>query len=104
MPMALWKPDLIVELTLLPSASGGRAGPTPSAWFGCPVSISGEYLDARFDLTTVGGVALGQAIQVPLKFIFPEFAMPQITVGQVLTLYAGRIIGHARVISVHAGA
>ena len=103
--MALWTPDLLVELTLLPTTEGGRSGATPSTWFACPVLLApGEYFDARFDLTGVGSILPGQVAQVPVKFLFPERAMPLVSAGQVVSLWEGRTIGHAKVLSIHGGA
>ena len=60
----------------------------------------GEYFDARFDVTAVGSLLPGQVAQVPVKFLFPERAMPLVTAGQVFSLWEGRTIGHAKVLSV----
>lgn len=102
--MALWKPDLLVEIDLLPTSEGGRTGLTPETWFGCPVAISSEYFDARMDLTAVGSIAPGQHVQAPLKFLSPELTMPRVAVGQVLELWEGRTIGHATILAVYARA
>jgi hypothetical protein len=97
-------PDLLVDIELLPTHLGGRVGPTLPDRFGCPVSIDGEYFDARFDLSAHGSLLPGHSLQaVPLKFLSPHLALPLITVGKVMPLWEGRTIGHAKVTSIQRG-
>ena len=37
--------DVIARVTLYPTAEGGRRGPTPDQWFGCPFGVNGEWFD-----------------------------------------------------------
>ena len=98
--MALWKSDAVIELSLLTAEDGGRSGPTPTSWFGCPMAIDGRYFDARIDLTNVGSISPGDTVEVPIRFLEAGVALPLLTVGKVFSLWEGRIIGHAKVLSI----
>lgn len=99
--MALWAPDALVELRLFPTDSGGRAGPTSTAWWGCPLSIDGDLYDARFDLSEIAPLRPGQSRIVPLKFLNRDLVMPRIAEGQELRVWEGRVIGEATVLTLY---
>ncbi len=97
--MALWAPDALVELRLFPSHAGGRAGPTSTAWWGCPLSIDGELFDARFDLSEMEPLWPGESRVVPVKFLSLNLVRPLIAEGQELRVWEGRCIGEATVLT-----
>lgn len=99
--MALWPPDAVVELRLLPSDAGGRAGPTPAGWWGCPLSIDGDLFDARFDLSEMGAMLPGESRVVPVKFLCADLVRLRLIVGHELRVWEGGIIGDAKVLVLH---
>lgn len=99
--MALWPPDAVVELRLLPSDAGGRAGPTPAGWWGCPLSINGDLFDGRFDLSETGLLWPGESRVVPVKFLSPDLVRPRIAVGQELRIWEAGFIGEATVLALY---
>ena len=100
--MALWKPDILAEISLLPTQAGGRKDPTPVTWLGCPVQVDGKYFDARIDLSELGPVEPGQTVRVPLKFLCPEVALVHFVAGKVFALWEGRVIGSGKVLTAYA--
>lgn len=99
--MALWAPDALVELRLFPSDAGGRAEPTSTAWWGCPLSIDGDLFDARFDLSEIKPLQPGEARVVPVKFLNRDLVKRRITEGQELRVWEGRFIGEATVLTLY---
>jgi len=99
--VALWAPDALVELRLFPPDAGGRAGPTSTAWWGCPLSIDGELFDGRFDLSEIEPLQPGESRVVPVKFLRPDLVEPRIAEGQKLRVWEGRFIGEATVLSLY---
>lgn len=97
-----WKPDFLAEFALLSSEEGGRHGPTPSEWFGCPLGFEGEYFDVRFDLENVGSVKPGGTAVAPGKFLSPQLIKHRLVVGSQFTLWEGRIIGTGKVLDIYA--
>lgn len=97
--MALWPPDLIVEMSLTATEHGGRKTSIEADWYGCPVDVGGRYFDARFDLSAAGPIAPGTTTVAPLKFLDSE-VVRHVVIGQELTLWEGRVIGKATVTEV----
>lgn len=99
--MALWAPDALVELRLFPSEAGGRAGPTLTDWWGCPLSIDGDLFDGRFDLPEMEPLRPGESRVVPVKFLSPDLVRTRIAKGQELRVWEGRFIGEATVLTLY---
>ena len=97
----LWKPDIVAELTFLPTAEGGRKGPTPPDFFGCPFGFGGEYFDVRFDLSEIGSIAPGASVRAPAKFLNPKLIKDRLSVGSEFILWEGRVIGRGRVLEIN---
>jgi len=89
----LWQPDFVADIKLLPTANGGRSGPTPAEWFGCPLGYEGEFFDVRFDLTAIGSLTPGGVAIVPGKFLSPELIKHRLKAGSKFTLWEGKTIG-----------
>lgn len=97
------KPDATVEIEMLPTANGGRAGATPPNQFGCVFELGGEYYDCRLDLTSSGPLIPGQSANVPLAFLFPEKVVPRLMEGAQFHLWEGHTIatGHVKSVIKH---
>jgi hypothetical protein len=94
-------PNITAQVSLLPSAEGGRKGPTPPDVFGCPVGISGEFFDMRIDLSMVGPLRPGTSAEVPIRFLRPDLVVPLLHPGDTFTLWEGRTIGTGKVLRIH---
>ena len=81
--------DAIVDLELLSKEEGGRSGPTPSTFLGCPFGIDGEYFDCRLLLWEVGALSPGARALVPVVFLSPLLVVPKKSAG-VLPSRCGR--------------
>jgi len=71
----------------------------------CPVFLGAQREkanDCAFFLDQVEGRAEpgGESIMVPIKFFFPELISDRLRVGAKLTLWEGRDIGEAEVLTV----
>ena len=100
-----WVPDIIADVRLLPTVEGGRGGPTPSDFFGCPfIMPNGDYHDARMDLGMHGSLAPGEAARLSIKFLNPKTALSKLSIGSVLQLWEGKVIGEATVVDISSGA
>jgi hypothetical protein len=94
----LWEPDIIADVVLLPTHSGGRQFPLVGEWFGCPLIMpNGDLHDGRLDLSNHGSLAPGDRGLLPIKFLYPEDVMVKITVGSVMQLWEMQVIGSATV-------
>ena len=96
----LWQPDIIAQITLLPTSAGGRQGPTPTEIFGCPLGFGDQHFDVRFDLTAIGSVSPGETVQVPGKFLSPDLIKNRLRVGSQFTLWEGKKIGEGKILEV----
>lgn len=96
----LWQPDIIAQVTLLPTFEGGRKSATPSNYFGCPLGFENEYFDVRLDLSEVGSVAPGDTVRVPAKFVCPDLIKSRFSVGSIFILWEGKKIGEGKVLEV----
>ena len=99
----LWEPDAIVELELLSRSAGGRSGPTPSTFLGCPFGIEGEYFDCRLDFSDTGPLSPGGKARVPVVFLSPSLVIPRLRPGTAFTLWEGKIIGQGLVVEILRG-
>jgi len=93
-----WAPQFVAELTFLPTSDGGRKGPTPADWFGCPLQFESARYDVRFDLSHSGPIKPGDTVQVPGRFLVPDLILSKLKVGSVFQLWELQVIAHGRVI------
>ena len=101
----LWEPDIIADVALRPTSEGGRSGPTPEEWFGCPFVVpNGDQHDGRMDLSGHGPLAPGEKARLPIKFLAPEVVLPKIELGSVLLLWEMGVIGNATVVEIRENA
>lgn len=85
--------DLIATITLRPTNAGGRRGPTPPGSFKVRRVIEEHSFDARLNLESVGPIAPGDTVTVPVNFLDPDIARRYCFVGQRLILKELRAIG-----------
>jgi hypothetical protein len=96
-------PDAIARVTLYSTSAGGRKGPTPSDFYGCPLLFEGEsgYYDARFILEKHGPLKPGEAAEVPMTFLLRDF-VPRVRPGQRFTMREVRNIGEGEIVAILA--
>jgi hypothetical protein len=101
----LWKPDILAEVYLFPTESGGRSEPLHSSlqYFGCPIEFEGEMFDVRFDLSEkASGLMPGTTAELNAKFLSPELIKPRLKVGDEFRLWDGKFFGKGKVLSVQS--
>lgn len=92
-------PDFIANVTLFPSAEGGRKGATPTRVFGCPLSFEGRFFDCRMLLGSVGALLPGEEKEVPIKMLDFDAVRSMIKNGTRFEIWEGRVIGEGIVMS-----
>jgi hypothetical protein len=93
-------PQLIADVTLYPTGNGGRRGPTPSEWFGCPCKVNRDDLqgwDCRI-LLQGQPMSPGDTRRVGFIFLSPEQAVDIFRAAGTFYLWEGGIIGEAKVV------
>lgn len=93
------KPEIAVEVSLLPTERGGRQNPISEGEYRCVLSVGEENFSARFYIPQQGLI-----FEVPRKlyvqFLYPEMALPFFSVGTSFSVWEGKIIGNGKVIEV----
>jgi hypothetical protein len=92
-------PQIFAEVTLYATKQGGRQGPTPPHWFGCPCKLAKDdphAWDCRI-LLHGSPMAPGETRRVGIAFLSPDEALPEILRAGKFFLWEGRIIGEATV-------
>jgi hypothetical protein len=90
-------PEIVAHVRLFPTSEGGRAGPTPSDQFGCPLVVGDKMFDCRMLLSEVGPLYPGQSALVPIKFLSPDLAMPLLSIGSRFHIWDGKVVGEGEV-------
>jgi|SRR5215470_4254810 len=96
-------PEIVADIQFLSTADGGRKGPTPDHVFGCPLEYAGELFDCRLDLSGIGPISPGQAVTVPIQFVFPRLVLPRLRVGSAISLWEMGTIARGTVARIIAG-
>jgi hypothetical protein len=86
------QPDIIATVNFYATEAGGRKGPTPQHFFGCPLEFEGQKFDCRLFISKVGALAPGATAKLPIAFLFPELIKPRLKVGSRFTLWEMRTI------------
>lgn len=92
--------QLFAEVTLYPTAQGGRKGPTAANWYGCPCKLNKGDLQAWDCRLLLQGRPLepGDTRRVEIIFLSPEQAIPLFRGAGKFYLAEGRIVGEATII------
>lgn len=78
--------DIVANLTLLPTNSGGREGPTPPSELRCIMTIEDKNFSVVVHLEQTGSIVPGQTIDVPISFLFLDLAKKYCSVGRHFSL------------------
>lgn len=84
--------DILVSLSLLPTASGGRHGPTPAGHFNCLMTVGEQNFDVRLHLEKIGSISPGQKTRVPISFLNLKLARKHCSVGKRFSLREAKVI------------
>ena len=91
-------PEIIVEITLLPSAAGGRTGTILQGEYRGVLGVGSENFSVRFFVPLENGFSPSQTQQFGVQFLAPEAALPHFPVGSAFSVWEGRAIGNGRVL------
>lgn len=92
-------PDIRLTLRFLSPAEGGRSAAVEGQHYHCPLFVDGQGFDCRL-LLDGKKLELGIEYEVPVKFLFPELALPKLEVGKEVSLWEGRTVAHGVVVNV----
>jgi hypothetical protein len=93
-------PEIVVEITLLPSEAGGRESAIPKGEYRGVLGVGAENFSVRFFVSFDHGFSPNQPQRFGVQFLFPEAALPYFPIGTVFTVWEGRVIGNGQVLEV----
>lgn len=93
------KPDAIISVRFFTTNEGGRKTAIQGNFYGCPLFVGNESFDCRL-LLDGKCLELGEFYEVPIKFLFPEIALPMIQEGKNVTLWEGKVVATAKIIKI----
>jgi hypothetical protein len=90
--------DAIIRVRLKKAAEGGRQGPIVIGRvpYACALVLDGEAFDCRV-LVVDRTLQLGEAYELPVKFLNPVLVGPRLVPGKSLTLWEGKDIATGEV-------
>jgi hypothetical protein len=93
-------PRFIADVTLYPAEQGGRGGPTPPDWFGCPCKAAMDAVQAWDCRIMLSGRAMkpGETRRVEIMFLSPDEAVPAFRKADKFFLWEGRVIGEGKLV------
>ena len=91
------KPDAKINVRFFTTPEGGRTTAVEGQFYGCPLFVDNEAFDCRL-LLEGRRLELGTTYEVPVKFLFPELALPKLAVGKEVLLWEGRNVARGQVI------
>jgi len=95
------QPEALVQVRMLPSARGGRDGPTPANEYGCIMVIDGINLDVRLRVDRAGPLRPGETVDVEVNFLNPDLARRYLKVGKTFRLRETTVIGDGEIIKIY---
>ena len=94
------KLEILARVTFYVTEEGGRKGPTPPTWFGCPFFMDDQMNDCRLLLDGIGSISPGQTVDVPIVFLFPKLVVDRLKVGRKFKLWDMGIIAEGEILEV----
>lgn len=94
------KPEIIVEITLSTTESGGRTAPIQQGEYRGILSVGEDSFSVRFFVPLKNGMTPSQTQRFGVQFLAPEAALQFFSVGTNFTVWEGRVIGHGKVLEV----
>jgi hypothetical protein len=93
-------PEIIVEITLLPSEAGGRKGAIQHGEYRGVLGVGSENFSVRFFVPLKDGFSPNQTQRFGVQFLVPDGALPHFPVGAEFSVWEGRVIGNGQVLEV----
>jgi translation elongation factor EF-Tu-like GTPase len=94
-------PDVEADITLFPTADGGRQGPALSGYRPAHKVLDDYFTTGVHDYIDCDKVLPGQTVRGTITFITPEVYPHCLWVGREIDMYeGGRLIGRARIIKI----
>lgn len=93
------KPDIIINVRFFTTAEGGRSTAVEGQFYACPLFVENEGFDCRL-LLEGRRLELGSTYEVPVKFLYRELALPELTVGKEVLLWEGRNVAKGQVVKI----
>jgi hypothetical protein len=90
-------PEITIKVRFLKPEEGGRTTPVGGIFYACPIFIHGEGFDCRL-LLDGRILGLGEEYEVPVKFLFPDLALPKMDIEGEIFLWEGRIIASGNIV------
>jgi hypothetical protein len=96
------QPDIVCEVTFVPSKEGGRKWPLPRAIHGCMFEVNKQCFECVLLLPTEksGPVRPGDTVSIGIKFLWPEHVRGILHVGMRFGLREARKIACGTVLAV----
>jgi hypothetical protein len=103
--MAVPHPEIAARVHFLATADGGKTVTIPASadHYSVPMCIDAEHFDVRLKPLVPQDIAPGDTLDVEMQFLFPELALPRVSVGTTFTLWEGRTIASGTVTGVLRG-
>lgn len=92
------EPQLVADLTFLPTARGGRHGPTSTGAYGCVYQLAAENWDCRI-LVGSEPISPGETRRAGLIFLSGDAAAKRVRAAGKFALWEGRVIGSGVVVT-----
>jgi hypothetical protein len=91
------KPDIIINVRFFTPSEGGRTTSVGGRFYACPLFIDGEGFDCRL-LLDGKSIKLGEACDIPVKFLYQDLALKKSAIGKEIFLWEGKIIAKGSII------
>jgi hypothetical protein len=93
--------DILARVRFLPTAEGGRKGPTPPNRLGLGFHFDGALYDSFLLLHDIGSISPGDEVVVPMMFLFSKaILLPILKKGTKFKLWEGKDIAEGEVIEI----
>jgi hypothetical protein len=93
------KPDFMLSVRFLTTLEGGRSTAVEGPFYACPLFVGNEGFDCRLMLEGTR-LELGSTYEVPVKFLYREFALPKMAIGKDVLLWEGRNVARGKVLKI----
>lgn len=99
------KADIYIKVRFKTSAEGGRKTPLKRKnplgpdFYACPMLINGKWYDCRL-LIGNSEIELGEYYEIPVKFLDKDLVLPNLFIGENITLWEGKEVADVHVIKI----
>ena len=97
---SLVAPEIVAEISLLPTTEGGLKGPILQGEYRGVLGVGDEHFSFRSVVPFPDGFQPGQTANLRIQFLVPEAALAHFRVGAAFTVWEARSIGYGKVLEV----